>query len=164
MSFSALVSVVCAWTAMSQENSSVNSLDIPGYRSFDNLDLARVDIEPMVDFPGSENIAQCACDDDAYGQECRGFELYNGDTMFLFAFPEKLGSIAYLSNVRAPANYAPIPGYNLMWTTVTELAVTADLCAQLCDQQSCHGFTMYGGNCAVKVLNEQAGTSVVHFK
>ena len=69
----------------------------------------------MVDFPGSETIAQCACDDDAFGTECRGFVLYNGATLFLFAFPVKLGSIAYLSGVRAPGNYAPIPGYNLEW-------------------------------------------------
>ena len=52
----------------------------------------------------------------------------------------------------------------MVWETKLEIAVPADQCAGLCDQQSCHGFTMYAGTCAAKQLKEQAGTSVVHFK
>ena len=41
-------------------------------------------------------------------------ELYNGDTVIILAFPEKLRPLVSLLNVRAPGEYALIPGYNLM--------------------------------------------------
>jgi len=82
---------------------------------------------------------------------------------YTFDWPVKAGSVGYLSNARVPTNYTAIEELRWTWTTLQTLTVSVATCAVVCEEEGCHGFTMFQETCSIKVLDGEP-TAVMYLK